>query len=243
MKPLKSFIKKIFRSLGYDLRPLSATSYQQHQTGNIVDSIVAYPKLVDAKSRVQFSELRGEVKVGPFSVIHKSLLEGNITIGRNSTVNGPGTEFYALSNPITIGNFCSIARGTSVQEYNHNWKTTTTYFIRCRVFGEPYGVDTVSKGAISIGNDVWIGTECVILTGVTIGDGAVVAANSVVSDDVPPYAIVAGSPAKIIRYRFTDDIIQRLLAIKWWLWDHDRIKANPDLFNGELTLGKLNNVR
>lgn len=209
---------------------------------NIFESSVQYPQFVHTLSKVQYSELRGKVSVGANSIIHQAVLEGEISVGRNTTVNGPASEFYCLSNPITIGSFCSIARGTSIQEYNHNWKAMTTYFIRFRIFNEKYGSDVVSKGPIVVGNDAWIGAQCVILSGVNIGDGAVVAANSVVTANVPPYAIVGGSPAKIIKYRFDQEMIKKLMIIKWWDWDYDKIKNNCELFLGELTLAKLNSI-
>lgn len=77
-----------------------------------------------------------------------------------------------------------------------------------------------------IGNDVWFGTNSTIMLGVKIGDGAIIGACSVVTKDVPPYSIVAGNPAKIVRYRFPDEIIEQLLKIKWWDWDYDKITRN-----------------
>jgi virginiamycin A acetyltransferase len=171
------------------------------------------------------------------------LFDGKITIGTNTTVNGPGTEFYSIHHPIVIGNFCSIARGTAIQEHNHDADCITTYFVKYRIFEEKYGIDAISKGPVNIGNDVWIGTQSTILTGVTIGDGAIIAANSVVSKDVPPYAIVGGTPAKVLKYRFSEEIIEKLLDIKWWNWDLEKIKLNKELFYGNLTIDKLLNIR
>jgi len=209
---------------------------------NIIESKVQSKELIDATAQVQFSELRGKVKVGARSLINKVLFDGNIIIGSNTTVNGPNTEFYSLDFPIRIGNFCSIARGTNIQEYNHNSKCVTTYFIKYRIFNDKYGTDAVSKGAIEIGNDVWIGTGSTILTGVKIGDGAIVAANAVVTNNVPPYAIVGGTPAKILKYRFSPEIINELLEMKWWNWDIERIKKNKDLFYGDLTIAKMQKI-
>jgi len=78
--------------------------------------------------------------------------------------------------------------------------------------------DITSKGDISLGSDVWIGTQSVVLSGATISDGAVIGANSVVNSFVPPYAIAVGSPAKVVKYRFSDQLIRRLLTLKWWDW-------------------------
>jgi virginiamycin A acetyltransferase len=87
----------------------------------------------------------------------------------------------------------------------------------------PWLVDAESKGDTIVGNDVWFGRECMILPGIKIGDGAVIAAGAVVVQDVPPYAVVGGNPAKIIKYRFSEEIIEELLKIQWWNWDLDKI--------------------
>ena len=209
---------------------------------NIIESKISKESVISASSTIQYSELRGKIKVGSRSLLNKCLLDGDITIGSNTTINGPSTEIYSIEFPIFIGNFCSIARATSIQENNHNINSITSYFIKYRIFGEKYGVDAVSKGSITIGNDVWIGTQCAILTGVTIGDGAVVAANSVVTKDVPPYAIVGGTPARILRYRFNQDMIEKLMEVQWWNWDIEKIRRNKRLFYGDLTMDKLNNI-
>ena len=86
-----------------------------------------------------------------------------------------------------------------------------------------------NKGDIIIGNDVWIGYEAVILSGITIGDGAIIGTRAVVTKDIPPYTIVGGVPAKPIRKRFDDVTIARLLELKWWDWSEERIKANLEI--------------
>ena len=85
------------------------------------------------------------------------------------------------------------------------------------------------KRKVVIGSDVWIGANCIIFEGVTIGDGAVIAAGSIIRRDVPPYAVVA-SVDKIIKYRFSKEIIEKLLKIKWWNWPDEKIKENLNLF-------------
>ncbi|WP_308462078.1 CatB-related O-acetyltransferase [Mesorhizobium sp. INR15] len=92
------------------------------------------------------------------------------------------------------------------------------------------GSDLSSKGPIRIGNDVWIGRRAIILSGVTIGDGAVIGAGAVVSKDVPPYAVVVGNPAALVRYRFNSGQIASLLEIRWWDWEDDLIKTDPSFF-------------
>ena len=86
-----------------------------------------------------------------------------------------------------------------------------------------------NKGDIVIGNDVWIGYEAIVLSGVTIGDGAIIGTRAVVTKDVPPYTIVGGIPAKPIRKRFSDEVISKLLELQWWNWPENRIKENIDV--------------
>ena len=93
------------------------------------------------------------------------------------------------------------------------------------------------KGDIVIGNDVWIGYEAVVMAGVTIGDGAIIGARAVVTKDVPPYTIVGGVPARKIRRRFSDNVIARLLELKWWDWPAERIQRNiKNIQSGRLNL-------
>lgn len=138
---------------------------------------------------------------------------------------------------LKIGKFCSIACGAKFlfNGANHTLSSLSTYPFP--IFFEEWGLepDTASiaeawdnKGDIVIGNDVWIGYEAVILAGVTIGDGAVIAARGVVTKDVPPYTIVGGVPAVPIRRKFDDKTIAELETIRWWDWDSETIRCNID---------------
>jgi acetyltransferase-like isoleucine patch superfamily enzyme len=163
------------------------------------------------------AKLAGDITIGSNSkIVAGTLLEGEIVIGKFTSINGPNTDLICKLNSIQIGNFCSIARNVTFQEFNHDFNRLTSYFINANMFRKSNLDDIVSKGSIVLGHDVWIGTHSVILSGVKIGTGAVVAANSVVVKDVPPYAIVGGNPAKIIKYRFSEKIINQLLTSKWW---------------------------
>ncbi|QVY67531.1 CatB-related O-acetyltransferase [Polaribacter sp. Q13] len=164
-----------------------------------------------------------------------------IQVGRYTVINGPNTDFYSDIHSINIGSFCSIARNVSFQEFSHYSDRITTHLILKHVFKQQKK-DTFSKGPIQVGNDVWIGAHSVILSGVKIGNGAIIGSNSVVNKDVPPYAIVAGSPAKIIKYRFDDDVIRLLEDMKWWDWDIEKILKNEQLFDKKLSKGLLNTV-
>jgi acetyltransferase-like isoleucine patch superfamily enzyme len=134
-------------------------------------------------------------------------------------------------NTITIGNYCSIAGGCVFDSgFGHNTRFVTTYPLNhlMRNCGHLTG-HPVWKGDIVVGNDVWIGEDCIIMSGVTIGDGAVIGARSIVTKDVPPYAVAVGSPARISRKRFTDEQVNRLLKIKWWNWSEQKIIDNAHL--------------
>lgn len=143
---------------------------------------------------------------------------------------------------LKIGKFCSIACGAKFlfTSGNHSMKSLSTYTFP--IFFEEWGLDVKdirsawdNKGDIVIGNDVWIGYEAVILSGVTIGDGAIIGARAVVTKDVPPYTIVGGVPAKPIRKRFDDTIIEKLETLRWWDWDEETIKRNiPAIQTGDI---------
>ncbi|MDC0338135.1 hypothetical protein OAN33_01225 [Flavobacteriales bacterium] len=187
--------------------------------------------LVKAGKNIKITDslISGEIIIGDYSKIIDGVeLHGNIEIGKNTTINGGNTDLRASVNKITIGNFCSIARNVTFQEYNHDLTKLTTYMVRTNLEGKPFKEDIVSKGGIEIGHDVWIGTQCVILSGVKIGAGAVIAANSVVTEEIPPYAIAGGSPAKVMKYRFGQEKIRELLASNWWYKTHEEI---VEMFN------------
>lgn len=127
---------------------------------------------------------------------------------------------------VYIGKFCSIAEGVKMiigGEHRTDW--ITTYPFGCEIDGfQRNPAYSTAKGDIHIGNDVWIGMNATILSGITVGDGAVIGADSVISHDVGDYEIVAGNPAKHIRYRFTKDQIEALKMIRWWDWPIEKIK-------------------
>jgi tetrahydrodipicolinate N-succinyltransferase len=95
---------------------------------------------------------------------------------------------------------------------------------------------------IFVGNDVWTGAKSIFLPGIRIGDGAIIGAGSVVTKDVPPYCIVAGTPAKLVRMRFNPKLIKLLLKIKWWYWSIDKIKRNKRFFSSDLTHLKVEEI-
>lgn len=143
---------------------------------------------------------------------------------------------------LIIGKFCSIACGAKFlfTSANHTQKSLSTYPFP--IFFEEWDLDKKeiasawdNKGDIIIGNDVWIGYEAVILSGVHIGDGAIIGTRAVVTKDVPPYTVVGGIPAKEIKKRYEEGTIQKLLQIGWWNWPFDKVKQLlPYIMNGEV---------
>ena len=181
------------------------------------------------------------------------ITDPNITVGDytmyNDFVSDP-TQFeknnvlyhYPINHDkLIIGRFCSIACGAKFlfTSANHTMKSLSSYPFP--IFFEEWGLDIKdvasawdNKGDIVVGNDVWIGYEAVILSGVRIGDGAIIGARAVVTRDVPPYTIVGGVPAKEIKKRFDEDAIQKLQQIAWWNWPFDKIRQFlPQIMNGE----------
>jgi acetyltransferase-like isoleucine patch superfamily enzyme len=153
-------------------------------------------------------------------------LVASCRIGQYSAMNGA-----VIGSRVTIGRYCQSGLGAQVGIGGHPTDWLSTHFFQYRDHFSPFPKDDPHKlfGAFAehkpttIGSDAWIGANAVVLSGVKIGEGAIVAAGAVVTDDVPPYAIVGGVPAKLIRYRFPPDLIERLLAVRWWEF------ANADL--------------
>jgi acetyltransferase-like isoleucine patch superfamily enzyme len=159
--------------------------------------------------------------------------DSRVSIGR-FTYGNPAFKLWGMEESIEIGSYCSIADNVTIfggGEHNTDW--VTTFPLRL-AYGDPYGGKDglpSTKGKTRIGNDVWIGYGTAILSGVTVNDGAVIGAYSLITKDVLPYSIVGGNPAKLIKYRFTDQQISELLKIQWWNWPHARIIKFMDLLS------------
>ncbi len=174
--------------------------------------------------------------------IQNTVSNPNIIIGNYTYYDDPEDSenfernvlyhFPFVGDRLIIGKFCALARGVKfiMNGANHKMNGFSTY----PFFAFQNGWENVSpqpgelpyKGDTIVGNDVWIGYEAVIMPGVTVGDGAIVAAKSVVVSNVAPYTIVGGNPAKCIRQRFSDEIIQSLVEIAWWNWKIEKITRN-----------------
>lgn len=156
----------------------------------------------------------------PVSIGHRVEVHVDVTVGAFSFIN-TDTVIYRNTK---IGRFCSFARGCEIGAANHPTTMLSTHsfqysgwmFPKVPGYTHPRSVRYLAHSFTEIGSDVWVGAQSIVKAGVKIGHGAVIAANSVVTKDVPPYAIVGGSTAKLIRYRFSEDIIERLLKAAWW---------------------------
>jgi virginiamycin A acetyltransferase len=150
-----------------------------------------------------------------------------------------------IGDKLVIGKFCAIGRGVEfvMNGANHRMCSVTTYPFNIMGGGwekcTPRLDDLPLKGDTVVGNDVWFGQNVTVMPGVHIGDGAIIAANSVVASDIPPYCVAGGNPCRIIRKRFDDELIAYLLELKWWDWPPEKIVRNL----GKLCSGDLHEIR
>ncbi|TGR84581.1 CatB-related O-acetyltransferase [Mesorhizobium sp. M2D.F.Ca.ET.223.01.1.1] len=160
-----------------------------------------------------------------------------VSVGRRTYGLGPQKVFKPSKEaPLTIGSFCSVAADVVIMcDGQHRTDCATSYPIYPNLFKSPEPIPNGGrKRGVNIGNDVWLCRGATILSGVTIGHGAVVGAHAVVSRDVPPYAVVGGVPAEVVRYRFSEDVIAKLLAIRWWDWSEEKIRAEAGALTGPI---------
>ena len=183
-------------------------------------------KKVLEKKHVFFSYREHDVKIHPYSNLGR-----NTTIGFGTNINGPA--FLGKGASIRIGKYCAIACGLRIRPINHY----TGYANLQEEFQRKYNFPKLRsvKGPVTIGNNVWIADNVMILSGVSVGDGAVLGAGSIVTKDVPPYSVAVGSPARVIKKRFSEEIIEQLLEIQWWDWPEDKIRRNQKFFSTDFS--------
>ncbi len=199
-------------------------------------------KIYPRKGDTQTVYLNAVVKDPSIEVGDYTIYNDFISDPRQFVQNNVLYHYPINHERLIIGKFCSIACGVKFlfNCANHTLKSLSTYTFH--LFYEDWELEKSNvasawdnKGDIVIGNDVWIGFEAVILAGVKIGDGAIIGTRAVVTKDVPPYSIVGGIPAKVIRKRYSPDIIEQLLSLRWWDWTKDRIKRNlPFIMAGNI---------
>lgn len=160
-----------------------------------------------------------------------------ITMGKHSYNITKDIDCYSGVN-LTIGKFCSVGSGFKIISGEHPCvaypSVVSQYPFREQHWNDNYP-PSKGNGTVTIGNDVWIATDVTILEGVTVGDGAILGTKSVIGSDVPPYTIAIGNPWKPLRKRFRESVIAKLLLIKWWDWEDDKIKQSiPFMIDFEL---------
>lgn len=204
------------------------------------------PRFLDASLRHPIILPDGSPHAGTVH-LNQVIDHPNITVGDYSYYSGFETppDYAAALAPylypgaperVAIGKFCQIAHGVRIitSSANHAMDGFSTYpfaVFNPGLIGS-YAATIGNRRDTAIGNDVWLGFESVVMPGVTIGNGAIIAARAVVTSDVPDYAIVAGNSGRVIRLRFDDDVVERLLAIAWWNWEVERIARNVDAITG-----------
>ncbi|MBV4225354.1 CatB-related O-acetyltransferase [Parabacteroides distasonis] len=197
-----------------------------------------YPRTGDKQTVYLNAVIKdSQIEVGDYT-IYNDFVADPLLFEKNNVLY----HYPIHQEKLIIGKFCSIACGTKFlfNCANHTLKSLSTYTFP--LFYEEWELEKSNittawdnKGDIVIGNDVWIGYEAVIMAGVHIGDGAIIAARAVVTKDVPPYTIVGGTPAKEIRKRFDTEVIQQLLKLKWWDWSTNKIRqCLPYIAEGKL---------
>lgn len=175
--------------------------------------------------------IRGRVTLGPHVTVGPGCtLFGDVEVGRGTKLNG-GIE---VVGEVSFGNYCALAPDIRFQQKNHEISKPA---MQGRFYGRVLDSDLeyMPEDPITVGSDVWMGARAMVLPGVTIGDGAVVGAGSIVTDDVDPYAVVAGVPASHIRWRFPEAIRDALLNLAWWELSEETLRRHRDFFEQELT--------
>ncbi len=177
-------------------------------------SLLARKVVLTAIYRADTAEPKGMVEIGKYTFGMPKLLS------------------WRSDDKLLVGKFCMFACNVKVlMGGEHDPSKVTAFPLRKRLRGlEGDNIDSDSKGPVIIGNDVWVGAGVIILSGVKIGSGAIIGAGAVVVKDVPPYAVAAGNPARVVKYRFSQDQIEKLLKIAWWDWEESKIKENMDYF-------------
>ncbi len=155
----------------------------------------------------------------------------NLVIGDYTTINGPIT--IKGNNKVIIGKYCALGSNIKIISENHNVNFANIQIrLQKLLLNKAFFTD---KSPVIIGNNVWIGDDVIILTGAKIGNGAVIGAGSIVTKPIPPFSVAVGVPARVIKMRFKNEIIEELLKIKWWEWSFEKLKCNKKFFEVDLT--------
>lgn len=206
-------------------------------SNEIVNSCISETAKIYSNIRCINSDIRSFCCIGDDSDIVSTTMSEKSELGRRNLIRNSviGKGSYTGTNTIIknaeIGKYCCIGWNVSIGGGNHNYQNVSMYtdYWYKRTFGVDVsvleGTNEVAE-KVKIGNDVWIGAGANIINGVVVGDGCVIGAGTIVTKDVPPYSVVVGSPGKVIKKRFDDELISMLLEIKWWNWSEEKIKEN-----------------
>lgn len=211
-----------------------ANDVKVYQDVYIRNSTVARGSLIADRSVLLDAE------IGPFVHIDRNSYVQNSVFGFGSYVGKDSVIKFT-----TVGNYCNLSWQLSIGGSNHNYKAACMYTASWwkRIFNIGEGLEPIQMDDYTqIGSDVWIGSQANILRGVKIGHGAVVGAQSLVLEDVPPYSVVVGSPARIVKYRFDEETINRLLKIEWWSWPPELVRYSSCYLQGDLDEEKLHSL-
>ncbi|MGH3426277.1 MAG: CatB-related O-acetyltransferase [Mycobacteriales bacterium] len=185
----------------------------------------ALQRLFQARLRRQGVEIEPACRIARGSQVSPST-----SFGFGTVIYGPG--IFKGSANIGMGRYCAVGDGVRMISSNHATDRANLQIRLQKRLG--FGDLDTARGPIEVGNNVWIGDAAILLSGVTVGDGAVIAAGAVVTRDVPAFAVVAGSPARVTRMRFGDEEIARLSDLAWWNWSEEEMRENRDLFGASI---------
>lgn len=228
------------------------------ETAQVNNSELLGNVVIYKNARILSSKLVGDNSIGDFSTIRQSELGKYVSIQRNCDLLRVNVGDYtiieknAVIHDVQIGKFCEISWHCSMGGDNHNYKLPSIHhWYWNKAFG--FEEDDNAVGGVNflnklnnepcvIGNDVWIGSGVTVNRKVRVGNGAILASGTVVTKDIPDYAIVGGVPGRVIKFRFEKDTIKRLQDVKWWDWPYDVLKQYRHLFELEVTQETLNQM-
>lgn len=231
---MKAFIKRLFFNYKKQII-LDKKSSLNYNVIKINNNSVFKVRIID--SQCNFYSL------GEGCVISEARCYGDIVLGNFVTITGPGTVIKSLKEKINIGSFTSIGQNVCVVDFNHSFEKMTSSFVNHLLFNQSYLNDIQTKGCVNIEEDVWIGSNSVILPGVTIGRGSIIGAGSVITKNIPKYSVAFGNPAVVHSKRFGEDSIQFLENLKWWEWSSDKIILNKKLFETDFKSINLDKIK
>jgi virginiamycin A acetyltransferase len=222
IKAIKKKIKRVYLAI---TKNINIDKYSDLNAGVKCNYNKKSRKIIIRDSKCNFTS------VNEGCVITEARCYGNIHLGKFVTITGPGTVIKSLKEEIVIGSYSSIGQNVCIVDFNHLHNRISSSFFHYLLFNESFLKDIVTKGPVIIEEDVWIGSNSVILPGVTLGRGSIIGAGSIVTKSVPRYSIVYGNPASVKSMRFKDSSIKKIEELKWWNWTLDEIEEKRNMFS------------